>query len=180
MQLTPAMRYGIVGAILIILFAFHQTYQAAADSLLTPAPASDVPVVIIVGLILGIGCGLLVFSNLRSRLVRRLGMIGLLAFVFYMAGSGGRGYYAAHAFPAAGTVHDTSRWMVGSASGNRISAMRRDVPQRIVRDFAFDAQGGQAASMGYCFERPIERSPSGAERLADNPPLTAGDLQPCS
>jgi hypothetical protein len=173
------MRYGIAGAILVILFAFYQTYRTAAGSLLTPAPAGAVPVVVIVGLILGVGCGLLLFWNLRSGLIRRLGMIGLMPLVLYMAGDGGRGYYAAHAFPAGETLRDTSRWMTANVTGSRITATRQGAALPTQRDFPFDAQTGSPASMVNCFERAIERDPSGAERLAEQPPLTAADLQPC-
>jgi hypothetical protein len=66
MRLTPAVRYAIPAALLVLLYASYLTYQRASESLLTPAPTSLVPVVIVLALILGIGSALLLLEGVRS------------------------------------------------------------------------------------------------------------------
>ena len=180
MRLTPAVRYAIPAALLVLLYASYLTYQRASESLLTPAPTSLVPVVIVLALILGIGSALLLLEGVRSRLLRRLGTVALMAVVIYLSGVAGRGFYATHAFPAGQITHATSHWLVVGSSGNAINAVRQDSNRRTSRQFPAEAEALPQAKIGYCFDRPVERSSSGAERLATAEHVAASDLRPCA
>jgi hypothetical protein len=179
-QLSPAVRYGIPAALLALLYGLFLAYRPAAEALLSPAPTRLVPLVMLIALVFSIGCGWLMLEHVPSRLLRRLGMVGILVAVFYWSGNLGRGYYAANAFPADQLVSDTSEWMITMGSGTKISAIRRDSGTRTPRSFQADADALALARPGTCFERRVDRSPAGAERLAAGDPLHAGDLHPCT
>jgi len=92
MELNPGVRYGLPLGLLTLLFGAFLAYRPAEQALLTAPSSAMFPLVVITGLVLGVGCAILMLEPIPSRLVRRLGTIFVLAIVFYLCGNVSRGY----------------------------------------------------------------------------------------
>lgn len=177
MERLGTWRYAIAIALLAIVGGLYVGMHPLSQRLLTPPPGGYVGMTILIVMVMAGFAAYALCVDIPSRLARRLAVLAVMMFTLYAGGETARGLYARQAFGGELTRSD-ERWMVVGGGGQSISAtsMERHRTKSVA---ATPEAIAAVARFGQCVTLPIERSPAGAERIGQHPPLTAADLSGC-
>jgi hypothetical protein len=172
MNQATLLRYGIPLVVLATLAALLMAMHNASQTLLTPPSGGFIGITILISAAIAFYAAYMLARDLPSRLARRLTMIGIMAFALYAGGETSRGFYAMNAFgDEPGTVARES-WMTINGHGSSVTLT--NAARRKTITLPATPNAALAARPGNCVNVEVERSASGAERIAKS----QGAIQP--
>ncbi|WP_156029774.1 hypothetical protein [Sphingomonas sp. URHD0057] len=172
------LRYGIPLVVLATLAALLVAMHSASQMLLTPPSGGFIGITMLICAAIAFYAAYMLAGDLPSRLARRLIVIGVMAFAFYAGGETSRGLYAINAFGNGPATVAKEPWMTINGHGSSITltnaARRKSITLPATADAAL------AARPGNCVNVEVERSASGAERIAKSRgAIQATDISVC-
>jgi len=172
------LRYGIPVVVLATLGALLLALHGHSQRLLTPPSSGFIAITMLICFALAFYAAYMLAKDLPSRLARRLVVIGVMAFALYAGGETSRGIYAINAFGNEPASLTKESWMTLGGSGNSVTVSNMARRKTITLPAAADA--AVAARPGNCVSIEIEKSASGAERIAKSQPeIQATDISVC-
>jgi hypothetical protein len=170
-------RYAVPIVLLAIIAGLHLRMHPLSRRLLTPPPTGFVAVTMVTVIGVALFAGYMLAKDIRSRLVRRLTLIAVMALSIYAGGEDARGLYALSAFNGQDTVA-SEPWMTLGGRGDTITLTSLHRRKTISVRASPDAVA--AVRPGRCVSIAVERSASGAERVAaSQPAIQASDISSC-
>jgi len=170
-------RYAVPIVLLAIIAGLYMGMHPLSQRLLTPPPSGFVVVTMVMVMGVSLFAGYMLAKDIPSRLVRRLTLIAVMALTIYAGGEGARGLYALSAFNGQDAVA-SEPWMTLGGRGDTITL--RSVKRRKTIRLRASRDAVAAVRPGRCVSIAVERSASGAERVAaSQPAIQASDISSC-
>jgi hypothetical protein len=170
-------RYAVPIVLLAILSGLYLWMHPLSQRLLTPPPGGFVAVTMVTVMPVALIAGYMLSKDIPSRLLQRLTLIAVMALSIYAGGENARGLYALSAFNGQKTVA-REPWMTLGGRGDTMTLTSLRRRRSISVPASPDAVA--AARAGRCVSIAVERSASGAERVAGSQPaIQTMDIYSC-
>jgi hypothetical protein len=170
-------RYAVPIVLLAILSGLYVRMHPLSQRLLTPPPGGFVAVTMVTVMGVAFIAAYMLAKDIPSRLLQRLTLIAVMALSIYGGGENARGLYALSAFNGQNTIA-REPWMTLGGRGDTMTLTSLRRRRSISVPASPDAVA--AARAGRCVSIAVERSASGAERVAGSEPaIQTSDIYSC-